>query len=239
MPNQGGSGERRSSDSYDLNPILGTPEIEVPLQECHLNATGTDWTSLHSGAVLTQTDEYRFYHEPREIHPFGLALWPSAIALAHEVAMRANAFERTRVLELGAGTGLPGIAAASLGADVVQTDNHKVALSLCQQNGRRNGVVDQIEYRLASWGAWDDDTEYDWILGSDILYNRDQHPNLHRIFETNLRHGGTILLSDPFRHTSIEFLELLEGEGWSITMNRWTLGDDDLVRPVGVFELRL
>src|SRR5690625_7664707 len=109
MPNQGGSGERRSSDSYDLNPILGTPEIEVPLQECHLNATGTDWTILLSGAFFTQTFEYLFYHEPREIHPFVLALWLSSIAFKHEVAMCVNAFATKRIIKIYANSGLQGI----------------------------------------------------------------------------------------------------------------------------------
>ena len=58
--------------------------------------------------------------------PYGIVLWPAAIALAHEIASRQVA--GMRVLELGAGTGLPGIVAASLGAHVVQTDKQELAL---------------------------------------------------------------------------------------------------------------
>ena len=42
-----------------------------------------------------------------------MVLWPAAIALAHEVAERADTLRGARVLELGAGTGLPGIVAAT------------------------------------------------------------------------------------------------------------------------------
>jgi predicted nicotinamide N-methyase len=38
--------------------------------------------------------------------PYGIARWPAAIALAHEIAARP--LRGLRMLELGAGTGLPG-----------------------------------------------------------------------------------------------------------------------------------
>ena len=50
---------------------------------------------------------------------YGVTLWPSAIALAHDLAARGNRLRDLRVLELGAGTGLPGIVAASFGARVI------------------------------------------------------------------------------------------------------------------------
>ena len=70
---------------------------------------------------------------------------------------RGDALRDARVLELGAGTGLPGIVAASLGARVVQTDRHEVALSICKRNGERNrerSAVGAIEYRIADWSTW-------------------------------------------------------------------------------------
>jgi len=91
------------------------------------------------------------------------------------VASRAEAFRATRVLELGAGTGLPGIVAASLGGRVVQTDHHELAMSGCKRNGERNGVQ-TIEYPLADWTTWNNTGHDEWILGSDILYGETMHP---------------------------------------------------------------
>lgn len=213
-------------------PTPSTPAF----QECRLAAAGKEWTIHHASLTLTQADESRFLRDLDDQLPYGLALWPAAIALAYEIASRASQFQTTSVLELGAGTGLPGIVAASLGARVVQTDRHPFALALCKRNGARNDLTN-IEYRLTDWAAWDDDTRYDWILGSDILYGHTQHPHLRRIFQSNLTPTGKILLSDPFRQMSIRLLETMEDEGWTITMNKWRLGEDSEPRPIGVFEL--
>ena len=168
--------------------------------------------------------------------PCGIVLWPAAIALAHEIASRQVA--GMRVLELGAGTGLPGIVAASLGAHVVQTDKQELALFVCKKNAERNGVT-TIQHRAADWTAWEDREAYDLIIGADVLYADTMHPHLRAIFERNLAPGGTILLSDPFRKESLALLEAMETSGWKVTMNKWTVGITPPERPVGVFELTL
>lgn len=216
--------------------ILQTTVGDFPLHEYHLELGGRTWSILHTGAVLTHADESHVITEAKERLPYGVALWPAAIALAHEVAARAEAFRGARVLELGAGTGLPGIVAASLGARVAQTDRHAMAMSICQRNGERNGVA-EVEHRLADWAEWDDGERYDWILGSDILYGEGTHPYLRRIFETNLAPGGRVLVSDPFRAISLRLLESLEADGWRIGLTKWSVGGDDAPRPVGLFEL--
>ena len=115
------------------------------------------------------------------------------------------------MLELGAGTGFPSIVAASLGARVVQTDRQQAALYVCRLNGERNGVT-SVEHRLADWAAWNDDTRYDWIIGSDILYAATTHSHLRHIFESNLAPGGRVMLSDPFCRASLALLEPLAYE---------------------------
>ena len=216
--------------------LLRTTTGEFPLHDFRLRLAGREWTVLHTGAVLTHEDESRFFRELIDVLPYGVALWPAAIALAHDVASRPEAFREKRVLELGAGTGLPGIVAASLGGRVVQTDRHEVPMAVCRRNGERNGVG-EIEYRIADWTSWDDDRQYDWILGSDVLYGEGLHPHLRGIFETSLAPGGRVLLSDPFRATSLRLLEALEAEGWTIGLTKWTVGEELAPRPIGVFEL--
>ena len=55
----------------------------------------------------------------------GGCVWDASLALAHYVATelcREGGLRGSRVVELGAGTGVPGLAAAKLGANVVVTD---------------------------------------------------------------------------------------------------------------------
>jgi predicted nicotinamide N-methyase len=215
---------------------LRTPEGELALHEYRLRLAGRDWSVLHTGAMLTLDDEAHFFRILRNRVPYGLALWPAAIALAHEVAARAAELSVARVLELGAGTGLPGIVAASLGARVVQTDRHELAMELCARNGARNGAA-ALVHRVADWSAWDDGGRYDYILGSDILYGAELHPHLRRIFAENLAPGGRVLLADPFRATSLRLLEALEAEGWAVSLSTWSVGEEDSPRTIGLFEL--
>ena len=223
-------------EADDEPTTLRTTAGEVALHEYRLRLAGHEWAILHTGALLSHADEQRFLGEQGDRLPYGVILWPAAIALAHDVAARPEEFRGRQVLELGAGTGLPGIVAASLGARLVQTDRHEGALAVCRRNGARNGVR-TIEYQLADWAAWDDPAHYDFIIGSDILYVERMHPELRRIFETNLAPGGRVLLADPFRSVSFRLIEAMAADGWTVALSKWTVGGPADPRAVGVFEL--
>lgn len=225
------------SETTTQGEVLRTTAGEFPLHDYRLRLGGRTWSILHTDSVLSHADEQEFLRERRERLPYGVVLWPAAIALAHEIAARADGLRGASVLELGAGTGLPGIVAATLGARVLQTDRQEMAMSVCRRNGERNGATG-IEHRLVDWQEWTDTARYDWIIGSDILYGESMHPHLRAIFAANLAPGGRILLSDPFRATSFKLLEALEGEGWRIGLTKWTIGEEETPRPIGVFELQ-
>jgi methyltransferase-like protein 23 len=222
-----------TATGHSLPQTLSTTAGELPLEEYRLALAGRDWTILHTGAILSHQDEQTFLGGGVPRLPFGIALWPAAIALAHELAERP--LRGLSVLELGAGTGLPGIVAATLGAHVVQTDRNAAALVVCRRNAERNNVV--LEQRAGDWTAWQEAASYDLIVGSDILYSDGMHPPLRHIFDTNLAPGGRILLADPLRATSFELLEAMAADGWNVAMNKWTVGVVPPPRPIGVFEL--
>lgn len=214
--------------------VLSTTVGDLPLDEVELELDGRTWNVLHTGAIITHADEERFLRGEDIKLPYGIVLWPAAIALAHELAVRE--VKGLRVLELGAGTGLPGIVAAARGAHVVQTDRQELVLHLCRLNAQRNGAP-MILHQIADWTEWRDADRYDLILGSDILYAPGLHAPLRHIFETNLAPGGRVLVSDPFRAASVQMLEAMERDDWRVSLTKWTVGITPPPRNVGVFEL--
>jgi hypothetical protein len=84
---------------------LETSGGKFRLFEYRLRAGAREWTVWHTGTVLTTADEMNAISSKPSRLPYGVSLWPSAIALSHQIANRAEAFDRRRVLELGAGLG--------------------------------------------------------------------------------------------------------------------------------------
>ena len=137
-----------------------------------------------------------------EFMPYWAELWPSGVALARVVAEQDLA--GARVLELGAGLGLPSLAAAVRGAQVLATDWAEEAVALLRENAAANGIALRAE-RV----RWDDpgpllaDAPWDVVLGADLLY---EDRNATLLLELLPRLGGDILLADPGRPAAAAFL---------------------------------
>jgi predicted nicotinamide N-methyase len=161
---------------------------------------------LHPPSADELIDEAAFDEE--EFLPYWAELWPSGVALARRVAARE--LRGTKVLELGCGLGLPSLAAAARGADVLATDWAEDATELLLRNAERNGVflrVARVRWsepepllRAAPW---------DLVLGADLLY---EARNAEQLGELLPQLGGEVLLADPGRPYAKEFLERFRAE---------------------------
>ena len=185
-----------------------------PLVERKVSIGGRDWRirCVASEDVLLEytTDESAVEH-----FPYGMLLWPSAVALAGWLADNAAGLPGKRVLELGAGTGLPGLAARRLGASVVQTDYLSETLELAETNARLNDVTG-IDRRILDWRRPAGLTSYDVVLAADVLYARELHDSLARVLELAVAETGCAVIADPVRPRGIEFIDRLERQGWSV-----------------------
>lgn len=188
--------------------LAGLPAA-IPLTTWALNIAQRTWQIT---AVQNQ-DALLDAAAQLEHIPYGFLLWESAIGLAHWLVEQVAAVPGKRILELGAGVGLPGLVASTLGAQVWQTDHDTHALALAAHNADQNGVAG-ITSVLADWCAWDHGAQYDLLIGADILYERAMHPYLEAIFQRNLAPGGQLLLTDPCRPQAFEFATHLENRGW-------------------------
>ena len=101
--------------------------------------------------------------------PYWSVLWRSGVAVARELA--AEELGGRRVIELGCGLGLPSLAAARAGAEVLATDTDPEALALLERNAGANGI--RLEVVQADWHFPDALVElapFDLAIGSDIIY---------------------------------------------------------------------
>lgn len=132
--------------------------------------------------------------------PFWATLWPSAQALARDLAS-APPESGARVLELGCGLGLPSIVAARHGAEVLATDGSTDAVAFTAHALALNGVeahvarADWVEHAdgLAARGPWD------LVIASDVLYTRANVEAAIRLLPRLVGPAGDIRLADPDR----------------------------------------
>ena len=169
--------------------------------------------------------------------PYGLLLWPSAVALAERLTAEPALVRGTRVLELGAGVGLPGLVAQSLGGRVTQTDYQSEPLALARRNARRNGVMDVTTVE-GDWRRFPALPPFDVVLGSDVLYERSLHDTLLALLPAVVAPGGLLLLSDPLRPQATVFVDGMERAGWRVTMAGHTIAWREERREIALFTAR-
>ena len=138
----------------------------------------------------------------------GLQSWGSAIVFAERMCAAPAAFRfapHTRVLELGAGTGLLSLAAAQLQptAHIVATDYHPAVLANLATNaaGHANVAVCALDWQQPSC-APPLDAPFDVVLAADVVYHPEHARWIARCVAHLLaRDRGVFWLIIPVRST--------------------------------------
>ena len=130
--------------------------------------------------------------------PYWAYKWAGGLALAHHLRVHPDLVAGRRVLDMGAGSGLVGIAAAKAGADrvlAVESDrNGRAAIPL---NAALNGVnVSLVDLGLDDDGAFPD---IDLILVGDLFYAADLARRVTGFLDRALAAGIDALVGDPGR----------------------------------------
>jgi len=138
--------------------------------------------------------------------PYWTRIWPAAEALAAFVTERPELVAGKDVLELAAGLGLPGLAAARFARQVTLSDYLPEAVTLLQENaGLQPGAPVQV--RLLDWNALPADLHPEVLLLSDINYDPAAFTQLQQVLLRFLSQGTTILLATPERLMARRFVE--------------------------------
>jgi predicted nicotinamide N-methyase len=166
-----------------------------------------DWEALRDAEAVAQ----------RPI-PYWARSWPSGVALAGALAADPPRPGR-RVLELGCGLGLPSIVAARAGALVLATDGSTDAVAYAAHGMALNEVEGEVAH--VDWGehgeALTERGPWDLVLASDVLYTRQNVDVALRLFGRMLALGGELVIADPDRAGTRDFLAAARA-----TFHLWT-----------------
>jgi predicted nicotinamide N-methyase len=171
---------------------------------------------------------------PEEVDPFWAATWRAAQGL--DRFLQRWDLSRMRVLELGCGSGQAGFAAAVRGAEVIMSDAVPIAMEVARLNAWL--VRDQVTFAKLNWKSPDLRAEpFPLIIGSDLVYDPNLFPLLDRCSRMYLQPQGTLLLSEPHRHTGDFFSEWIRKAGWTVIEHDIDMQDGRV--PIRIFECSL
>lgn len=152
---------------------------------------------------------------------FGL-LWPSGSHLAERMALRpVNADER--ILEIGCGLALSSLVGHRRGANITASDCHPLAGEFLRENLRLNNLS-AMNYRHGHWGqhaAQQQDpavnSKFDLIIGSDILYERDEKGDLAHYINDHMEDHAEVWVVDPNRGNRSHFHRNMAAQGFALS----------------------
>jgi predicted nicotinamide N-methyase len=151
---------------------------------------------------------------------FGL-LWPSGSKLAERMAIRpVGAHER--ILELGCGLALASLVGHRRGANITASDCHPLAGQFLKENLRLNNLG-PMSYQHGQWGehaAQHQDpivnSKFDLIIGSDILYERDERGDLAHYINAHIEDHAEVWVVDPNRGNRSHFHRNMAAQGFAL-----------------------
>jgi len=154
--------------------------------------------------LINQVTDEEFNRDERL--PYWAELWPSSLAMAEYILNNKDNFSGKKILELGSGLGLAGIAAHFAGGEVLFSDYEKQSLEFCRKNFYLN-FKSYPETELIDWRKIKTNQSFEIIIASDVLYEtRFIDPFLNAI-ENMCKTGGFVYITEPNRTIAKPFFK--------------------------------
>lgn len=153
--------------------------------------------------------------------------WPAGQALAKKMEREGEKWRGQEVLEIGCGLALPSLILSRHGAFVTATDLHPDVPVFLEKNKELNRLSGP-EYLFLDWRQSRLLPEASLLIGSDIVYDRQQPPELLK-FLKEYSSWKEAVFTDPGRPYWETFVNLVKQEPWQL--------EEELVD--GVFLLHL
>ncbi|MGX8010390.1 class I SAM-dependent methyltransferase [Mesorhizobium sp. ORM8.1] len=170
-----------------LAPVPSLPEIQLYL--------------AHPGSglrrLLEQEDGGSDDSEPEPQPPYWAYAWAGGAVLARYILDNPSIVAGKRVLDLGAGSGLVGIAAAKAGArDVMAAEIDRNGVAAIDLNALANGVAIDVVGEDVTAGP---PPAVDLVLAGDVFYGQEVGQRMIPFLDRCLAAGIEVLIGDPGR----------------------------------------
>jgi len=141
--------------------------------------------------------------------PFWAKIWPSSVALSNFLQANSKWIENKKILEIGAGIGLPSFSIATKASEVLITDQANDAVDLMQENINYLNLIN-VHAACIDWNYFPTYITADTILLSDINYAPEQFEPLLNLLIRFIEEGSTLILATPQRIMGISFIESIQ-----------------------------
>lgn len=172
-------------------------------------------------------------HDQLDWQPYWAQAWDAGLGMCQYLSTQMLAGKT--VLDLGCGVGLTSALLAASGANVVCGDNAPPSLLFAEANTWP--WRQRVTVQLIDWHKTRVDCQFDLIVGSDIVYDRAEVTPLNRFFRAHLGAGGEVLLSDPSRPMTREYLAAFQELGWQLVER--TIRVADVKQPIRLVHMTL
>ncbi len=200
-------------------PPAATPPYQVTIQT--ISGIGDDI------ALRSLLDRQQFHDPLGEAEREGISssawplfgmLWPSARVLAD--AMLRQSFAGKRILEVGCGLALSALVVHRRGGDITASDCHPLTAAFLHENLLLNQLP-PMKYQTGNWSRANLLLgRFDLIIGSDVLYDRDQPAILSRFIALHAQANVEVVIVDPDRGNRSSFNRAMDAMGYSRTEER-------------------
>ncbi|MFW2366061.1 MAG: class I SAM-dependent methyltransferase [Desulforhopalus sp.] len=143
--------------------------------------------------------------------PFWTHLWDGSMILSYILGSQPNA-QGKRLLEIGAGLGAPGLAAATAGFEVT-ISNYEDIVTDFQRVSAAASKLKGINFIQMDWFNPPSPEPFDVLAGAEILFREDLYQPLLNVMRALLKTDGAIYLAhDAKRQGLSKFLKLAEAD---------------------------
>jgi len=161
----------------------------------------------------------------------GCQLWSSSIVLARHLMARPHVVEKKKVLEVGAGCGLLGLAVARLAQSTLITDgdeevvrnlSRNIDLNRSLWNSNGHDCLKNVTHRVLRWeelieNPWPKEDHVEVIVASDVIYGNWGETVAEALCKVLLPGGQVLLAASEDRRGGVRgFQDVMEDYGFGI-----------------------